>query len=159
MYIQKVSQTIAQSRNLSKEKLKKAVQEAVHEDDRAKNVVVFGLSEEKSEDLDGKIVQLFSEIEEKPSFEAARIGMVSTEKNRPVKVSLRNCETVHRLLAKAKKLKITAAYRNVYISPDRSPEEREKHRAIVAEMKQKASDDPEKHYFLVRGEICCRDKR
>ena len=64
-----------------KEKLKEAVQEAVHEDDRAKNVVVFGLSEEKSEDLDGKIVELFEEIEEKPSFEAARIRMVSTEKN------------------------------------------------------------------------------
>ena len=109
-YSQIVSQTIAQPRNLSKEKLKTAVQEAVREDDRAKNVVVFGLSEEKSEDLDRKIVELFSEIEEKPSFEAARIGMVSTDKKRPVKVSLRNCETVNRLLAKAKKLKVTAAY-------------------------------------------------
>ena len=157
-YSEIVSQTIVQSRNLSKEKLKKAVQEAVHEDDRAKNVVVFGLSEEKSEDLDGKIVELFEEIEEKPSFEAARIGMVSTEKNRPVKVSLRNCETVHRLLAKAKKLKATAAYRNVYISPDRSPEEREKHRELVAKMKQKASEDPEKHYFLLKGEIFYREK-
>ena len=123
-----------------------------------KNVVVFGISEEKSEYLDRKIVELFSEIEEKPSFEAARIGMVSTDKKRPVKVSLRNCETVHRLLAKAKKLKAAAAYRNVYISPDRSPEERDKHRKLVAEMKRKASEDPEKHYFLVSGEICCRDK-
>ena len=157
-YSEIVWQTIVQSRNLSKEKLKKAVQEAVHEDDRAKNVVVFGLSEEKSEDLDGKIVELFEEIEEKPSFEAARIGMVSTDKNRPVKVSLRNCETVHRLLAKAKKLKAIAAYRNVYISPDRSPEEREKHRELVAKMKQKASEDPEKHYFLLKGEIFYREK-
>ena len=102
--------------------------------------------------MDRKIVELFSEIEEKPSFEAARIWMVSTDKKRPVKVSLRNCETVNRLLAKAKKLKVTAAYQNVYISPDRSPEEREKHRELVAEMKQKASEDPERHYFLVRGE-------
>ena len=84
-YSQIVSQTIAQPRNLSKEKLKSAVQEAVREDDRAKNVVVFGLSEEKSEDLDRKIVELFSEIEEKPSFEAARIGMVSTDKKRLLK--------------------------------------------------------------------------
>jgi hypothetical protein len=137
--------------------LKKAVQEAVHEDDRAKNLVVFGLSEEKSEDLDGKIIELFQKIEKKSRFEAARIGMVSTEKNRPIKVSLRNCKTVHRLLAKAEKLIATAAYRNVYISPDRSSEEREKHRELVAEMKRKASKDPEKHYFLLRGEVFYRE--
>ena len=59
----------------------------MHEDVGAKNVVVFGLSEDKSEDLDSKLVELFEEIEEKPSFEAARIGMVSTEKNRPVRFS------------------------------------------------------------------------
>jgi hypothetical protein len=46
----------------------------------------------------------------------------------------------------------------VYISPDRSPEEQEKHRELVAEMKQKASEDPEKHYFLLKGEIFYREK-
>jgi hypothetical protein len=54
-----VDTAVQQSRNLSKEKLKKAVEEAVHKDDRAKNVVVFGLPEEKSKDLDGKINELF----------------------------------------------------------------------------------------------------
>ena len=55
---------------LSKQKLKKAVQEAVTDDDRPMNVVVFGLSEETSEDLDGKVSALFGEIEERPTFHA-----------------------------------------------------------------------------------------
>ena len=44
-----------------------------------------------------KIPALFGEIEEKPSFEAARVGMVSSERIRTVRVSLRNSETVNRL--------------------------------------------------------------
>ena len=127
-----VSRTIENSVPvLSEEKLKKVVQEAVIDDDRSKNVVVFGLAEEDSENLDGKIVSLFEEIEEKPSFEAVRVGKVSEDQIRPVKVSLRNCETVRQLLLKAKELKTITAYRKVYISPDRSPEERIKHRQLV----------------------------
>ena len=48
-----VSQTIEKSAPvLSKEKLEKVVQEAVTDDDRSKNVMVFGLSEENIDDLD-----------------------------------------------------------------------------------------------------------
>ena len=37
-------------------------------------------------------------------FEAVRIGEQSEDTNRPVKIRLRNSETVHRILQKAKKL-------------------------------------------------------
>ena len=40
-------------------------------------MVVFGLAEESSKDLKGKITALYEGIEEKPSFEAVRIGDVS----------------------------------------------------------------------------------
>ena len=59
---------------LSEKILKKVVQEAVTDDDRSRNVVVFGLADEAAEDLDSKISGLFDDIEEKPSFEAVRIG-------------------------------------------------------------------------------------
>jgi hypothetical protein len=159
LYTEVVSQTVKESVPvLSKQKLKKAVQEAVTDDDRSKNVVVFGLSEETSEDLDGKIATLFGEIEEKPSFHAIRIGKESEERTRPVKVSLRNSETVFQLLGKAKHLRTTEAYRKVYISPDRSPEERIKHRELVAEMKRKNDENPDQHYFISAGSIGCRDR-
>ena len=158
-YCQVVAQTIEESVPvLSEEKLKKVFQEAATDDDRSKNVIIFGMTEENSEDLDCKITALFGEIEEKPSFEAARVGMISSDRIRPVKVFLRNSETVNRLLFKTKKLKTTARYRRVYIAPDRSPEEREKHRQLVAEIKRQANEDPDRHYYLLDGEICMREK-
>ena len=125
-YSQVLSRTIKDSVPVLSEKtLKKVVQEAVTDEDRSKNLVVFGLTEEKSEDLDSKISSVFDDIEEKPSFEALRIGEQSEERNRPVKVCLRNSETVHRILQKAKNLRKSATHRKVYVQPDRSPEERE----------------------------------
>ena len=103
---------------LSEQTLKKVVQEAVTDDDRSRNVVVFGLTEESSEDLDSKILSLFSDLEEKPSFEAVRIGEQSEERNRPVKVCLRNSESVHKILQKAKNLRKSATHRTVYVQPD-----------------------------------------
>ena len=64
----------------SEEKLKKAVQEAVTDDDRSKKMIVFGMTEENSEDLDRQFSALFGEIEEKPTFEATRVGMVSSDR-------------------------------------------------------------------------------
>ena len=73
-YSQIVSETIEKSVPVfTEDKLKKVVQEAVSYDDRSKNIIVFGLAEEKSEALDCKLTELFEEIEEKPSFEAARV--------------------------------------------------------------------------------------
>ena len=127
-YSQALSRTIKDSVPvLSQQNLKKVVQEAVFDDDRSTNVVVFGLTEEKSEVLDSKITDLFNDIEEKPSFEAVRIGEQSEDTNRPVKICLRNSETVHRILQKAKNLRKSASHRTVYNQPDRSPQERAKH--------------------------------
>ena len=144
---------------LSATKLKKAVKEAVSDEDRSRNVVLFGLTEKESADLESQITDLFNEIDEKPSFEAVRIGLhTEKEKTRPVKVSLRNVETVHRILTKAKNLRNSADYRKVYISPDRTPEERAQHRQLVLEMRQLAADNPDQHFVIHRGAICKRDK-
>ena len=153
-----VSEGIEKSKSLNKEKLKEAVQEAVTEEDRSKNVVIFGLSEEPSEDLDDKVTSLFEEIEERPSFEATRVGRVSEERIRPVKVSLRNSDIAHGLLSKAKQLKETTAYRKVYIAPDRSPEERIKHRKLVAEMREQVRENPDQYFFIYAGSIGHRDR-
>ena len=103
---------------------------------------------------------MFEEIGEKPSFKAVPVGTVSEDQTRPVKVSLRNCETVRQLLfnLKAKELKTTTAYRKVYISPDRSPEERIKHRQLVDEMRRKRTKCPDMHYYIHGGHIVARDK-
>ena len=101
---------------------------------------------------------MFNDIEEKPSFEAVRIGEQAEETNRPVKICLRNSDTVHRILQKAKNLRKSATHRTVYVQPDRSPEERAKHRELVAEMRRRAREDPDSYYFIFSGEVCHRDK-
>jgi len=121
--------------------------------------LVDWLKEQEPELVDNQITELFHEIDEKPSFEAFRIGLqTEKEKIRPVKISLRNAETVHRILTKAKNLKNSEKYRKVYISPDRTLEERRKHKQLVAEMRQLATDNPDQNFFIFRGEICKRDK-
>ena len=94
-------------------------------------MIVFGLTEENIYNLDCKITALLGNIEEESQFETLRDGMASADRSRPVKVSLRNWETVHRLLKKVKKLKTTNTYKRVYILPNRPLEEREKHRLLV----------------------------
>ena len=144
---------------LSATKLKKAVKEAVLDDDRSRNVVLFGLTEKESADLDNQITDLLYAIDEKPSFEAVRIGLhFDEEKSRPVKVSFRNAETVHRVLTKAKNLRNSVHYRKVYISPDRTPEERAKHKQLVVKMRKLAADNQDQHFYIYSGEICKRDK-
>ena len=159
-YSQVLSDTVRKSVPvLSATKLKKAVKEAVSDEDRSRNIVVFGLKEEDSVHVDNQITELFSALDEKPSFQAVRIGMQSEdEKIRPVKISFRSTEIVHRILTKAKNLKDSANYRKVFISPDRTPEERTKHRQLVAEMKKLATDNPDQHFFIFKGEICQEDK-
>ena len=48
--------------------------EVVTDEYRSRNLVVFGISEDSSEQLDSKILSFFDDIEEKLSFEAVQIG-------------------------------------------------------------------------------------
>ena len=141
-----------------KDSLKNVVKDAIEEEDRSKNLIIFGLAEENLEDLNGKIENIFAEFEEKPTFEASRIGKIEEEKVRPVKVTLRNSGTVLRFLGAAKKLKTSTTYSKVYLSPDRTRKEQEKHRKLVIERRQLAKDDPDRHYFIHGDVIMKRDK-
>jgi hypothetical protein len=68
-------------------------------------------------------------------------------------VSLRNSKIVHRLLSKAKQLRATTAYRKVFISLDRSPQERAKHRELVIAMRDRAKKDPDRHFYIRSGKL------
>ena len=63
---------------ITEKSLKKAVQKAVSEEDRSRNVLIFGLKETD---------------EEKLHFEAVRIGRKSADKTRPVKMLFEYCSS------------------------------------------------------------------
>ena len=139
--------------------LKKVVKSVVQEEDRSRNVVVFGLSEKKDENVEERVQELFQELGMKPSMQACRVGRISAGKSkRPVKVSLSSSSTVHQILSQARKLRHSATFSKVYVRPDRSEEERSKDRLLVQELLKKRDAEPVQLHFIRAGIIHSRDK-
>ena len=133
---------------ITQKQLKTVVRETVAQEDRSRNVMVFGLEEEKEEDLQTKIAEVMEDLGEKPHLvDCHRLGRNGTKK--PVKVVLRSPEVVRQVLANTRKLKQVAGRKSVYICPDRTPEDRESYAKLNKEMKKKMKEDPS-HYFFIR---------
>ena len=120
---------------------------------RDKNLIMFGLDEESGENLSEKVANVLSTVEQKPRFDAVRLG--NTAGKRPVRVTVDRPETVFEILRAAKNLKKSDHYSNVYISFDRSPEQRAERKNLVELMKKKIAKNPDQKYYIKRGEICC----
>ena len=59
---------------MNKDTLKSVVKDVVDEEDRGRNVVMFGISEDGGQSLDDKINLVLADIDEKPRFKAVRLG-------------------------------------------------------------------------------------
>ena len=123
-------------------------------EDRSRNVMIFGLEETAGENLHGRVKEVFEEIKEKPRFKAERVGK---NDDRPVKVTMDSSMIVSDILRKSKDLK-QSVFDKVFLKPDRTMEQRKKHRDLVAKLKQNIKDSPDKHHFIRNGEVCHEDK-
>ena len=130
--------------------------DVISEDDRSRNLIVHGLKEENNEKLSDKVSGIFEELGGvKPHFEVCRIGRpFSGVTSRPVKAVFSNKSTVEVFLTRARNLKQSDQYKTVYISPDRSPEEREIHKKLIQQLKNKRDSDKENHHFIKDGKVC-----
>lgn len=139
--------------------LKSVVKEVIEEEDRSRNIMVFGLVEEENEQLGDEMLELFQGVGERPSIvEVSRVGMRKSERVRPVKVTVRSSVIVSQIISKSRKLKNSVKYKSVYISADRSSEQRMKHRLLVEQLKKKIADEPEKRHFIREDNVCSVDK-
>ena len=143
---------------ISPEALKRVVQAVVEEEDRSKNIMLFGLKEDKNETLSDKVDEVFVSVGEKPSFVATRIGKKSADKTRPVKITLTSNGLVNQILYKSKRLRTVEALKSVFMSPDMSPDERARHKQLVMDLKLKISDQPERRHYIRQGQIVTVDK-
>ena len=159
-YSEAVSKSGSEGPIVTPEKLKLAVKSAIKEEDRSRNVIVFGLREEASEQVENQVSELFSELGEKPRIQANRIGKESTDSTsiRPVKVVLPNSTAAHQVLQKAKFLKRIKARKTVFISPDRSVDEREQRRNLVTELNRLIKEQPNSYHFIRAGRVQSVDK-
>lgn len=134
-------------------KIKTVVQDIV--EDRSRNLMIFGLQETAGENLNSKVNEVFEELNVKPSFKSDRVGSKATD--RPIKVTLESSIAVSDILRKSKDLK-GSDFCHVYLKPDRTLEQRQKHRELVAELKQSIKNSPEKRHFIKNGEVCHVEK-
>ena len=131
--------------------MRNALDDRADEEGREANVVVFGLVEETGEKVEEKLTELFGELGEKPKFTAKRIGETKQDKNRPVKVTFRSSNISRQVLTKVSKLRGSTKFCQVFVSPDRTPDQRSKQRELVSELKKRRVEDSGKNHFI-RGD-------
>ena len=147
---------------ISSQTLQTVVKHVVQEEDRSRNVIVFGLAEENETELIDTVGEVFQSIGQKPKIvEACRIGNKSRSDDtatRPVKVRVSSSIVVDQLVANARSLRNTEKFKTVFVCPDRSAEQRKTQRDLVKEMKERASKETGKTFFIKAGQIHSRDK-
>ena len=142
---------------LSPASLKSTVRNVFEEEDRSKSVMIFGLPEEKNERLQEKVGDVLLALELTPKFEAYRIGSSHSSENklksRPVKLCLGSAAAAKEVLSHAKLLKGSDMYSKVYISADRSIDERRERKTLVLELRRRRKEEPGKQHFIQGGSV------
>ena len=59
----------------------------------------------------------------------------------------------------AKNLRQNPVFKSVYISPDRSAEERAERKKLVCQLKEKIEKEPEMYHFILNGKVNSTEKR
>ena len=112
---------------------------------------MYGMKETTGEETEKKIEDLFAFLGEKPRQESVRVGVnAKTEKDRlrPIKVTLASSAHVIQILRVARNLKESDSFKDVFIFPDRTLEERKKRQEAVTTLKKKLKDEPNKRHFI-----------
>ena len=92
--------------------LKKVMKSVAAEEDRSKNLIVFGLKEEEEEQLPALVTAVLEDIGEKPHFEATRVGWKrpGSMAIRPVKITVPSSTAVHQILMKTGRLRLVETH-------------------------------------------------
>ena len=115
-YSAAVQQNSASGKVCNSNILKKVMKSVAAEEDRSKNLIVFGLKEEEEEQLPALVTAVLEEIGEKPHFEATRVGWKRPGTAiRPVKITVPSSTAVHQILMKTGGLRLAEAHKYVWI--------------------------------------------
>ena len=129
----------------------------IEDTDRGKNLLIFNLEETDDEESpDTAVTGLMEELNEKFSFsDCRRLGTRSDGNVRPVIAKLASRDSLLALLRKAKDLKQSQSFSNVFLGPDRSVEERAERRRTIETLHKLRAENPSRQYVLRRGIIEC----
>ena len=150
------------SKALAPKKMKAALKRASEEEDRSQNLVIYGLPEKSEEILEKRVLEVLENIDEKPRIvSCCRMGRTVSNGGpavKPIKFTLSGSDHVRRVLSKARKLREVEGYESVYISPDRSAEQRAAFRKLVLEVKQKRELESQRVHVIRNNKIVSSEK-
>ena len=130
-----------------------AVKFAAEENERSKRLIFFGI-QDSSENLDEDENAAVEALGIDPMFDSSvKLGTRKPGLSRPVLVTVRDAAHATEILRKSHLLRRTDLFKSVYISPDRSLEQRKIHRELVNELTQRRAEKlsgDEKLRFVIR---------
>lgn len=108
------------------------VNEVMERQRRTKNLVIFGVVEPPSDSSreeaalhdSGNVYDILANIVPEyrnDDLKIQRLGRHTSNRNRPIKIALRNEQEVINFIRNAKRLRSSVNYKNVFISSDRTP--------------------------------------
>ena len=151
----------SQSAVVNQETLRTVVKHFVEEEDRSRNLMVFGLPEGNDCDkqLNSRVCEIFEHLGVKPRVEASRLGVKSKSPKspRPIKVTLSSSTVARQILLKARNLRLSDSYKSIFVVPDRSIEQRVQQKELVNGLKRKKAEEPNKRHYIKGGQVCSSD--
>ena len=115
------------SQDVPCKKLEAAVKSAVESDQRSRSIMVFGLEENKTHVLSDTVTRMLGTVfqGDTPAVnECYRVGRTKPEVTRPVRVCFTSVGSVAAALQNSRNLKQNIEFGKVYLSPDRSSDEK-----------------------------------
>ncbi len=156
-YSSALSKTCAAA--LAPKNIRAAVKTVSDKEDRTRNVIIYGVEECSEENLEDEVGKVLATIEEKPvTRDCCRVGIRKPDKKRPIEFTLRSSDMVNQILSKAKLLHTKEGYSNIYISPDRTVEERRAYKKLWEELQSKRKTDSGKVHYIKNNKIVSVDK-
>ena len=146
---------------LAPQKIRAAVKTVSDKEDRGRNVIIYGLDDpdEPDQSLEAEVQKVLSEIDEKPVIrECCRVGSKKPSSKRPVKFTFSSCDMVNQILRKAKSLRTKEGYSTIYISPDRTVDERRAFKKLWEELQEKRKSDTDRVHYIRNNKIVSADK-
>ena len=117
-------------------------------------MIIYGLEESSEETLEDEVGKVLATIDEKPVIrDCCRVGIRKPNVKRPIKFTLRSSDMVNQILSKAKLLRTEEGFSNVYISPDRTVEERRAFKKLWEELQLKRKTDSDKVHYIKNNKV------
>ena len=143
-------------------KIKAVVKRVTEEEDRSRNLILYGMEENEYEDnemLGNGVTSVFQHLNEKPAILSCHRVGTDKSNSRPIKITLYSSDMVRQILRKTTLLKEVSGYDELYLCPDRTYSERVAHRKLVETLKKTREEVPGKVHFIRNNSIVTREKR